>query len=216
MIKTSLLTFGLLASAYFSTAAGASINNTKNSNKSLEQPLLVQFGVTPTYNQRQQNEAFIRENNLNNQLYHEEKLRQQQKKNAQARQIAAEFVRKRDYIGLGSFLYSNGYLPDAIYAYSMAIEANPKNSDAYFLRARVKGDQKDLRGAIADYDTTIALNPQSIGAYINRAVDKFQLKDKNGSLQDFRSAAQIYKSLGNTVEFENTVRRIQRMFNVPE
>jgi tetratricopeptide (TPR) repeat protein len=146
----------------------------------------------------------------------EELLRQQREENERVGLLASEFTRKRDYIGLGNLYYSNGYLRYAIDAYTMMIEANPKNSTGYFLRGRVKGDQNNLQGAIADYDIAITLNPQSDGAYINRAVDKFRLKDKNGSLQDFRSAARIYKATGNTADFEDTMRRIRNLFKVPE
>jgi tetratricopeptide (TPR) repeat protein len=142
--------------------------------------------------------------------------RRNREREQQVRQLALELTNKRDYVGLGNLFYSNGYMPDAISAYTTAIEANPKNSTIYFLRGRVKGDQDDLQGEIADDDTAISLNPASDGAYVNRAVAKYKLKDKNGSLQDFRSAARIYRATGNTVDLEDTMRRIRSLFKVQE
>jgi tetratricopeptide (TPR) repeat protein len=144
-------------------------------------------------------------------------IRQQQhEENKKIRQLAIELTSKRDYLGLGNLYYSNGYMRDAIEAYSKAIEANPRDSESYFLRARVKGDQNDLSGAIADYSSVISLSPESDGAYVNRALDKYRLEDKNGSLQDFRSAARIYRATGNIVELKKTMSRIQKLFKVPE
>jgi tetratricopeptide (TPR) repeat protein len=215
MLKITPIIFGLSISFGLSTATKASTISTK-SNENLGVNLLSQFGTTPTYNQRQQ-ETFHRDtSNYLIQLENEKRLRQQAENEKKIRRLALDFTSKRDYIGLGSLYYSNGYMRSAINAYTMAIEANPKNSTVYFLRARVKGDQDNLEGAIADYDIAITLNPQSDGAYINRAVDKFRLKDKNGSLQDFRSAARIYKATGNTADFEDTMRRIRNLFKVPE
>jgi tetratricopeptide (TPR) repeat protein len=142
--------------------------------------------------------------------------RRNREREQQVRQLALELTNKRDYVGLGNLFYSNGYMPDAIAAYTMAIEANPKDSDGYFLRARVKSYQGDLRGAITDYDATIALTPESDGAYTNRAIAKYKLKNKDGSLQDFRSAARIRKARGAMKEWADTISRIQYFFGVPE
>ena len=146
----------------------------------------------------------------------EELLRRQREENDRVRRIASELTSKRDYIGLGNLYYSNGYMQDAIAAYSKAIEVNPRDSDAYFWRARAKGDQNDYRGAIADYDVRIAINPKSDGAYMNRAVNKYKLGDKSGSLQDFRSAARIRREGGATEALKDTLDRIQYFFKVPE
>jgi tetratricopeptide (TPR) repeat protein len=212
MLRINSLVAGLLIPFCLSSSVTAATINT-NLNKDLNSFLLSQL----TEAGRQQ-EAFARDSyTLYRQIQDAEESRKRQQAHAeQVRRIASSFIIKRDYIGLGSLYYSNGYMRDAIDAYTMAIEANPKNSTIYFLRGRVRGDQYDLRGAIADYDIAIALNPASDGAYINRAVDKFRLKDKNGSLQDFRSAARIYRATGNTVDFEDTMRRIRNLFKVQE
>lgn len=200
--KLSLFTLGLMILTYETSSAQASDFNFKYKQKS--ENLYAQ----QSHHQREQDYIGSR--------LQGEFLRQQREKNERVSLLASEFTRKRDYIGLGSMYYSNGYLRDAINAYTIAIEANPKHSTIYFLRGRVKGDQYDRQGAIADYSTAIALRPESDGAYINRAVAKYEMGDKNGSLQDFRSAAQIYKATGNTADLEDTMRRIRNLFKVPE
>jgi tetratricopeptide (TPR) repeat protein len=197
MLKFKLLVVGaLLLTCFSTTTEAASIK--VNTNKYPRGMLLAQ----PTYYR----------------IWHDnERIQRQQYENEKhIRSLASEFTRKGDYIGLGSLYYSNGYVRDAITAYTMAIEANPKDSDGYFLRARVKSHQGDLRGAITDYDATIALTPESDGAYTNRAIAKYKLKNKDGSLQDFRSAARIRKARGAMKEWADTISRIQYFFGVPE
>jgi tetratricopeptide (TPR) repeat protein len=213
MLKINSIVLGLLISFCLAPVAQAANIESKLDGNSAR-ALLAQFGQTA--NQRQQAEYNRQSNDYQSYLYHQEQLRRQQNKDAQVRQLALEFTNKRDYIGLGSLYYSNGYMRDAITAYTTVIEINPKSFDGYFLRARAKSYQGDLRGAITDYDTAIALNPESDGAYTNRAIAKYKLKDKDGSLQDFRSAARIYKATGNMKELNDVISRIQYLFKISE
>jgi tetratricopeptide (TPR) repeat protein len=201
MKRNNLFVSGLLLTLVFSQSAAATSINANNKSTAI-------LYSQADFHQRQQ-EAIA--------SYHNMITIQRQYENEQKiRRLALDFTNRKDYFGLGNLFYSNGYMRDAIAAYSKAIEVNPRDSDAYFGRARVKGDQNDFRGAIADYDARIALKPKSDAAYINRAVDKYRLGDKNGSLQDFRSAVRIYREIGNTEELNDTLRRIQRLFKVPE
>ncbi len=200
--KLSLFTLGLIILTYETSSVQAS--NLKLKYEQKPENLYAQ----QSHHQREQDYIGSR--------LQAEFLRQQREKNKRVSLLASELTSKRDYVGLGNLFYSNGYMRDAIAAYSKAIEVNPGNSAGYFGRARVKGDQNDLPGAIADYDNVIAIKPKADGAYVNRAVDKYRLGDKNGSLQDFRSAVRIYREIGNTEELRDTIRRIQRLFKVPE
>jgi tetratricopeptide (TPR) repeat protein len=197
MLKTNLLVIATPLLLCFSTTAEAIIIK-RNINNHSEKLLLAQ----PTYYR----------------IWHDNEriLRQNAEHKKYIRRLALELTSKRDYIGLGSLYYSNGYMREAIEAYSKAIEANPRDSDSYFLRGRVKGDQNDLSGAIADYSSVISLSPESDGAYRNRALAKYKLKDKNGSLQDFRSAARIERARGDIPTLKDTIGRIQYFFKVPE
>ena len=197
MLKINSLVISTSLLLCLSTTAGA-VSIKRDYNKNSSKILLAQ----PTYYR----------------IWHDNEriLRQNAEREKYVRRMASELTSKRDYIGLGNLYYSNGYMPEAIAAYSKAIEVNPKNSGGYFGRARAKRNQSDLQGAITDYGAVIALNPKSDGAYTNRALAKYKLGDKNGSLQDFRSAVRIYREIGNTEELKDTLDRIQYFFKVPE
>ena len=53
--------------------------------------------------------------------------------------------------------------------YDEAIKANPKNTDYYISRARLKGNAADFKGAIADFTKAIELYPKATAAYFDRA-----------------------------------------------
>jgi tetratricopeptide (TPR) repeat protein len=215
MLKITPIIFGLLISFSSSTMAKAS-NTSIKPDKNLGVNLLVQFGTTPTYNQRQQ-EAFHRDtSNYLIQLENEKRLRQQAENERKIRRLALDFTNRKDYFGLGKLFYNNGYMRDAIEAYSKAIEINPRDYLSYYLRAEAKSVQEDLRGAFADYDMAIAINPEYGSIYIDRGIEKFKSKDKNGALQDFRSAARIYKKQGDAENLKAVIRKIQYLFKVPE
>lgn len=215
MLKITPIVFGLLISFSSSTMVKAS-NTIVKTDKSSGVNLLVQFGTTPTYNQRQQ-ETFHRDtSNYLIQLENEKRLRQQAESEKKIRRLALEFTNRKDYFGLGKFFYNNGYMRSASNAFTMAIEVNPRDYLSYYLRAAAKGAREDLRGAFADYDMAIAINPEFASAYLDRGIEKFKLKDKNGSLQDFRSAARIYKKQGDTKNLNDIIDRIQYLFKVPE
>jgi tetratricopeptide (TPR) repeat protein len=142
----------------------------------------------------------------------EELLRQQREENDRIGLLASEFARKKDYIGLGSLYYSNGYLRYAINAYTMAIEANPRSPAGYFGRAIIKRDRKDFAGALADFDRSIEIEPDNnAGSYYNRALVKKDMGNRSGAIQDFRRAAQFYRSAGNLASLQKSIDHIQRL-----
>jgi tetratricopeptide (TPR) repeat protein len=202
-IKISLFTIGFVVMAATSISEAASI-------KTQPEWRLYNLHVQAqqTYHQREQDYIGYRRR--------EELLRQQREDNERVRQLASELTSKRDYFGLGKLFYNNGYMIDAIEAYSKAIEVNPRDYLSYYLRAEAKSVQKDLRGAFADYDMVIAINPEYGHVYLDRGIQKFKLQDKNGSLQDFRSAARIYRKQGDTKNLKDVIGRIQYLFKVSE
>jgi tetratricopeptide (TPR) repeat protein len=200
--KLSLFTLGLMILAYETSSVQASNLKFKYEQKSEN------FYAQQSHHQREQDYIGSR--------LQGEFLRQQREKNERVRLLASEFTRKRDYFSLGKLFYNNGYMREAIDAYSKAIEVNPRDYLSYYLRAEARNVQEDLRGAFADYDMAIAINPEFGSAYLDRGIEKFKLKDKSGSLQDFRSAARIYKKQGNTKKLNDIIDRIQYFFKVPE
>ncbi len=60
--------------------------------------------------------------------------------------------------------------------FNKAIAANPKNTDLYIARARLKGMANDYKGAIKDFTKAIELYPNATAAYFDRA--KCKIKNK--------------------------------------
>ncbi|MDR3613040.1 MAG: hypothetical protein P4L53_05695 [Candidatus Obscuribacterales bacterium] len=77
--------------------------------------------------------------------------------------------------------------PEAIIEVSTLIERNSDDSDAYNLRASLKAQMKDWKGAIADYDHAINLSPTST-YYRNRAQAYEALGQANLAKQDLANA----------------------------
>ena len=51
---------------------------------------------------------------------------------------------------------------------SKAIEFDPKDAKAYFIRGNAKSDLSDYPGAISDYSKAIEFDPKDAKAYFNR------------------------------------------------
>jgi tetratricopeptide (TPR) repeat protein len=58
----------------------------------------------------------------------------------------------------------------AIADYNKAIELNPKNEEAYYIRGLAYAGKKDTGRAFDDYNRAIELNPKYVQAYLNRSV----------------------------------------------
>ena len=89
---------------------------------------------------------------------------------------------------------ADGNLDKAIAEYSAVIRFNPRNNNAFGMRAHVKMIKGDFEGAIADYDTAIKLAPNAIGiekAYNNRGI-AYQFKgDHIRAFNEFAKAISI-------------------------
>ena len=76
---------------------------------------------------------------------------------------------------------------EAISEVSLLIKRNAEDSDAYNVRASIKADNKDLRGAIADYGKAIEMSPTPT-YYKNRAHIYEQLGETTLAKKDFANA----------------------------
>jgi tetratricopeptide (TPR) repeat protein len=77
----------------------------------------------------------------------------------------------------------------AVSQFDRALSINPRYTIAYFMRALVKSDLNDSKGALADYARAIALNPQYAKAYYARGILKqTELNDPQGALADYDRA----------------------------
>ena len=75
----------------------------------------------------------------------------------------------RAYNNRGNAYDGKGEQDLAFDDYSMAIESNPDEADAYFYRGFIYEGKRDVRKAIKDYDKAIELNPDHVDAYVYRA-----------------------------------------------
>lgn len=84
-----------------------------------------------------------------------------------------------------------GKLDLSIKAYDIAIQLNPKSTNAYINRGSVKLRKGLYYGAIADFNKGIALDDQDKLSYNNRGLCKYYTKDYQGAIADFEKALQI-------------------------
>ena len=89
---------------------------------------------------------------------------------------------------------------------TQAIRLNPNYADAYYNRGNVYRNQEKWDLAVADLTQAIRLNPNDADAYKNRGFVYYRLGDINKARQDFQRAAQLYRTQGNTAEYELVIR----------
>lgn len=75
--------------------------------------------------------------------------------------------------------------------FTIAIQLNPKFTDAYQARAAVKSDLGDYEAAIADFNQAIKADVKNVTAYYNRATCQFTLGNYNEAIQDFDKAIRL-------------------------
>jgi tetratricopeptide (TPR) repeat protein len=204
MLKNNSLTIGILILSYFATMAEASTINTTLS-KGSGKILLVQFGTTPTDNQRQQ-DTFNRglehhQNSLRiqrqaeynrqqNELARIERIRRAKES---ARESIPELERRGEYLALGRAWRTLEEWDKSLNAVEKAIVANPNVVNGYILRASLRKRLNDIPGALADYDKAIVLESDFHGYYQLRGELKKNF-DRNGAIQDFRMAMKVIRT----------------------
>ena len=99
----------------------------------------------------------------------------------------------------------------AIKDYDQAIQLNPRNVDAYYSRGVARYNLRDRQGAIQDYNEALRLNPNHANAYYNSGIARHYLGDKSGAVKAFRQAANLYKSEGQTKDFQDAIAQIQSL-----
>lgn len=126
------------------------------------------------------------------------------------------------YIERGESLSEEGRFLEAVDDFSAAIELEPDNADAYFLRGRAHYDYacqvvievtgqttqdvallpdeavQHLEQALADYTSAIELDPQNPKAYNNRANAYASLGNEESALDDYDSALELDSTLSLT------------------
>ncbi|MDR2223217.1 MAG: hypothetical protein LBE34_10815 [Flavobacteriaceae bacterium] len=113
------------------------------------------------------------------------------------------------YFEKGMNCYDQGDLSGSIFNWSLAIENNPKDPNAYYSRAIAKEELYAWKSALIDYDKAIEIAPKFADALINRGGLKYENGDYEGAIADYetvlrlervgdRQQQQAYFNIGNT------------------
>lgn len=86
---------------------------------------------------------------------------------------------------------SEGRFTDAMLLLNRAIESQPDNYEAYFLRGVAKYNLDDLGGAHGDFDKTLVLHPLYIHALHYRGICNQRLNNQKEALDDFAQVIKI-------------------------
>jgi len=76
-------------------------------------------------------------------------------------------------------------LGDALILATQAVNASPKNPQAYYVRGRLYAEDREHAKAVADFDQALALEPRGGEIYQLRAVEQFKLGHFPESCDDF-------------------------------
>ena len=100
-----------------------------------------------------------------------------------------------------AILESKKDVQHSIELFAKVIELDSSNSDAFFMRGKLKHDLRDLDGAMADYNKAIELNLSDAKSYINRGLLKNNNRDYIGAMADYNKAIEL--SPNNAIAFIN-------------
>src|SRR5436190_13159591 len=80
---------------------------------------------------------------------------------------------------------------DAIELATKAIEAEPKNAKAHYVRGRFYAQVRQTQKAVKDFDQALALDPAAGPAYYYRAMENFKLGRIKESAADFDKSVDL-------------------------
>jgi lipoprotein NlpI len=81
--------------------------------------------------------------------------------------------------------FARGNRENAIELASRAIEAEPKNARAYYVRGRFHAEVRQPQKAVGDLNQSLALDPSAAIAYYQRGAENFKLGNVKQSAADF-------------------------------
>ncbi|MGK7389761.1 MAG: tetratricopeptide repeat protein [Candidatus Cyclobacteriaceae bacterium M2_1C_046] len=91
----------------------------------------------------------------------------------------------------GKELFEKQEYMAAIVSLNQALEADPDNSQAYYLRGRIKEIFFDRHGAMQDYNLAIEKNDSFEDAYFARGNNKYVLQDYYGAISDYSKTIEL-------------------------
>lgn len=97
----------------------------------------------------------------------------------------------KDYTQKGRDLLEKQEYVEALVNLNKAIELDPNQSAAYFLRGNIKDNFEDKHGAMKDYNLAIEKNPKFADALYARGNVKMALQDYYGAIDDYTAVITI-------------------------
>lgn len=97
----------------------------------------------------------------------------------------------KEYTQRGRELLEKQEYVEALVNLNKAIELDPNNSAAYYLRGNIKDNFEDRHGAMKDYNVAIEKNPKFADALYARGNVKMKLQDYYGAIDDFTAVIAI-------------------------
>jgi tetratricopeptide (TPR) repeat protein len=94
----------------------------------------------------------------------------------------------KDYTQRGRELLEKREYVEALVNLNKAIELDPNQSAAYYLRGNIKDNFEDRHGAMKDYNLAIEKNPKFTEALYARGNVKMKLQDYYGAVDDYSVA----------------------------
>src|SRR5690606_17690368 len=98
-----------------------------------------------------------------------------------------------NYFEKGLKCYNSGDLSGAIFNWSLTIQIDPTDPNAYYSRAIVKNELHTWKSALKDYDKAIEIAPKFVSALINRAGLKDENGDYQGAIADYETVLKLDK-----------------------
>ncbi|MDP4195691.1 MAG: tetratricopeptide repeat protein [Bacteroidota bacterium] len=103
--------------------------------------------------------------------------------------------------------YEEGDKPGALEKFSEALKYNPKFSEAFADRGRLKSELGESNGAIEDYTKAIECDPKYAQAYFYRSRELFKLSQLRDSLVDCSRAIKFNSNYGQAYLFRSIIKK---------
>jgi tetratricopeptide (TPR) repeat protein len=94
----------------------------------------------------------------------------------------------KEYTQKGRDLLEKGEYVEALFNLNKALDMDPNQAAAYYLRGNIKDNFEDRHGAMKDYNMAIEKNPKFTDAFFARGNVKMKLQDYYGAIDDFTIA----------------------------
>ncbi len=97
--------------------------------------------------------------------------------------------------------------------FQSALRLDPRNADAYGLRASMRISRGRLKAALADLNRALRLAPNYVGAFVNRGLVRARQRDYGRAITDFDRALRLRPANAHALASRGHVRRLQGKFD---